>query len=201
MPSRRPERTWERRHRHRRHRKPDPPKKRPREARAVSWRHGNTRWARGFRGAADIDPRHGGSDSCASPRGHPPRLFGDDREPGKPLLPAIVRNRAMPARDPEPPLGALRSALRGRADLAIENVALRQQLANLRRTSSLAPIQPRPSQGDLTCLAFFGPVESRDQIGSGQLSGPGDQAAPSEDGRRIGTHQAAPRVTWSVREG
>jgi putative transposase len=32
--------------------------------------------------------------------------------------------------------GALRSALRTRADLALENLALRQQLANLRRTSS-----------------------------------------------------------------
>src|SRR5450432_4195236 len=33
-------------------------------------------------------------------------------------------------------LGALRSALRTHVDLAIENLALRQQLANLRRTSS-----------------------------------------------------------------
>src|SRR5450631_106735 len=32
-------------------------------------------------------------------------------------------------------LGALRSGLRTRADLTIENLALRQQLANLRRTS------------------------------------------------------------------
>src|SRR5450755_1165891 len=32
-------------------------------------------------------------------------------------------------------LGALRSCLRTRADLTIENLALRQQLANLRRTS------------------------------------------------------------------
>ena len=31
--------------------------------------------------------------------------------------------------------GALRSALRTRAELALENLALRQQLANLRRTS------------------------------------------------------------------
>jgi hypothetical protein len=44
-------------------------------------------------------------------------------------------------------LGALRSALRGRADLAIENVAHRQQLANLRPTSSLAPLQHRPLSG------------------------------------------------------
>src|SRR5665811_2511545 len=33
-------------------------------------------------------------------------------------------------------LGALRSALHTHVDLAIENLALRQQLANLRRTSS-----------------------------------------------------------------
>jgi hypothetical protein len=33
-------------------------------------------------------------------------------------------------------LGALRSALRTHADLAIENLALRQQLANLRRRST-----------------------------------------------------------------
>jgi hypothetical protein len=32
-------------------------------------------------------------------------------------------------------LGAIRSAFRARAELAIENLALRQQLANLRRTS------------------------------------------------------------------
>ena len=32
-------------------------------------------------------------------------------------------------------LGAIRSAFRTRAELAIENLALRQQLANLRRTS------------------------------------------------------------------
>ena len=34
-------------------------------------------------------------------------------------------------------LGALRSAFRTRADLALENLALRQQLANLRHTSDL----------------------------------------------------------------
>jgi hypothetical protein len=33
-------------------------------------------------------------------------------------------------------LGALRSALRTRADLALENLALRQQLANLLRAST-----------------------------------------------------------------
>jgi len=38
-------------------------------------------------------------------------------------------------------LGALRSALRTRADLALENLALRQQLANLRRTSSRARLR------------------------------------------------------------
>jgi putative transposase len=38
-------------------------------------------------------------------------------------------------------LGALRSALRTRADLALENLALRQQLFNLRRTSSRARLR------------------------------------------------------------
>ena len=52
-------------------------------------------------------------------------------------MPAVIRSL----------LGALRSALRGRAGLAIENVALRQQFANLRRTSSLAPVQHRPLSG------------------------------------------------------
>ena len=41
-------------------------------------------------------------------------------------------------------LGALRSALRSRADLAIENLALRQQLANFQRTSS----RPRLHKSD-----------------------------------------------------
>src|SRR5450432_1456520 len=41
-------------------------------------------------------------------------------------------------------LGALRSALRTHVDLAIENLALRQQLANLRRTS----IRPRLRKSD-----------------------------------------------------
>ena len=38
-------------------------------------------------------------------------------------------------------LGSLRSALRTRADLALENLALRQQLINLRRTSSRARLR------------------------------------------------------------
>ena len=38
-------------------------------------------------------------------------------------------------------LGFLRSALRTRADLALENLALRQQLINLRRTSSRARLR------------------------------------------------------------
>jgi putative transposase len=38
-------------------------------------------------------------------------------------------------------LGALCSALRTRAELALENLALRQQLANLRRTSSRARLR------------------------------------------------------------
>jgi putative transposase len=42
-------------------------------------------------------------------------------------------------------LGALRSALHTRADLALENLALRQQLTNLRRTS---PRRPRLSKSD-----------------------------------------------------
>ena len=41
-------------------------------------------------------------------------------------------------------LGALRSALRSRADLAIENLALRQQLANFQRTSG----RPRLRKSD-----------------------------------------------------
>ncbi len=41
-------------------------------------------------------------------------------------------------------LGALRSAFRSRASLALENLALRQQLANLRRTSG----RPRLRKSD-----------------------------------------------------
>ena len=41
-------------------------------------------------------------------------------------------------------LGALRSALRSRADVVLENLALRQQLANLRRTSSRPRSVPKP---------------------------------------------------------
>jgi hypothetical protein len=41
-------------------------------------------------------------------------------------------------------LGALRSALRTRAELALENLALRQQLANLRHTSG----RPRVRMAD-----------------------------------------------------
>jgi hypothetical protein len=41
-------------------------------------------------------------------------------------------------------LGALRSALRTRAELALENLAFRQQLANLRRTSG----RPRVRMAD-----------------------------------------------------
>ena len=46
-------------------------------------------------------------------------------------------------------IGALRSALRTHADLALENLALRQQLANFRRTSG------RPCGTDL-CRARRG---------------------------------------------
>jgi hypothetical protein len=41
-------------------------------------------------------------------------------------------------------LGVLRAAFRARADLALENLALRQQLANLRRTSG----RPRLGKSD-----------------------------------------------------
>ena len=41
-------------------------------------------------------------------------------------------------------LGALRAAFRSRADLALENLALRQQLANLRRASG----RPRLGKSD-----------------------------------------------------
>ena len=50
-------------------------------------------------------------------------------------------------------IGALRSAFRTRADLALENLALRQQLANLRRTSG----RPRLRKSD----RVFGLVLSR----------------------------------------
>lgn len=45
---------------------------------------------------------------------------------------------------------------------------------------------------EVTCLAFFGPGEARDQSGSGQFSGLGDQAAPSKDGRRIAPLSSRP---------
>ncbi len=48
--------------------------------------------------------------------------------------PVIVHHRAMAALLLSI-FGALRAAFRSRADLALENLALRQQLANLRRTS------------------------------------------------------------------
>ena len=57
---------------------------------------------------------------------------------------ALVHHRAMVALVLSL-LGALRSAVRTRADLALENLALRQQLANLRRTS---PRRPRLSKSD-----------------------------------------------------
>jgi hypothetical protein len=41
-------------------------------------------------------------------------------------------------------LGALRAAFRSRANLALENLALRHQLANLRRTSG----RPHPRKAD-----------------------------------------------------
>ncbi len=54
---------------------------------------------------------------------------GDDGRPAKPRWPAIVHDRLMFALFVSL-LGALGSALRTRVDLALENLALRQQLAN-----------------------------------------------------------------------
>src|SRR5450631_1038652 len=54
-------------------------------------------------------------------------------------------------------LGALGSALRTRANLALENLALRQQLANLRRTSS----RPRLSTSDRAFWLVLSHVWSR----------------------------------------
>src|SRR5450631_4553777 len=54
-------------------------------------------------------------------------------------------------------LGALRSGLRTRADLTIENLALRQQLANLRRTSG----RPRLRNSDRAFWLVLSRVWSR----------------------------------------
>ena len=54
-------------------------------------------------------------------------------------------------------LGALRSGLRTRADLTIENLALRQQLANLRRTSG----RPRLRDSDRAFLLVLSRLWSR----------------------------------------
>jgi putative transposase len=54
-------------------------------------------------------------------------------------------------------LGALRSALRSHAALALENLALRQQLANLRRTSS----RPRLRNSDRAFWLILSRVWSR----------------------------------------
>ena len=74
---------------------------------------------------------------CASPARHPPRTFPDGDDDGERAWPrrlAIVHHRAMVDLFLSL-LGALLSAFRTRANLALENLALRQQLANLRRTS------------------------------------------------------------------
>jgi len=54
-------------------------------------------------------------------------------------------------------LGALRSALRTRADLVIENLALRQQLANFQRTSG----RPRLRKGDRAFWLVLSRIWSR----------------------------------------
>jgi hypothetical protein len=76
----------------------------------------------------------------ASPGSHPRHLFPDGGDDGAAILgdrSAIVHHRAMVALSLSL-FGALRSGLRTRADLVLENLALRQQLVNLRRTSSRA---------------------------------------------------------------
>jgi len=47
-------------------------------------------------------------------------------------------------------LGALRSTFRTRAELTLENLALRQQLANLRRTSARPRLRRTPVQNDVS---------------------------------------------------
>jgi len=76
--------------------------------------------------------------TCPSPGPHPRCSFpdgGDDWPVGL----AVTADFTHYPHDGRPvfcvSIGALRSALRTRADLALENLALRQQLANLRRTS------------------------------------------------------------------
>ena len=54
-------------------------------------------------------------------------------------------------------LGALRSAFRTRAELALENLAPRQQLANLRRTSG----RPRVCMADRAFWLVFSRLWSR----------------------------------------
>ena len=83
---------------------------------------------------------------CPSPRSHPRRLFpdgGDERKRVWPPRRAIIHNHRMVSLFVNL-LGALRSALRTRADLALENLALRQQLANFKRTSG----RPRLRKSD-----------------------------------------------------
>ena len=65
-----------------------------------------------------------------------------DSGPGL-VEPAMMHNHKMVALFPSL-LGALRSSLRTRADLALENLALHQLLANLRRTSGCPYAQERP---------------------------------------------------------
>src|SRR5450759_2973494 len=86
------------------------------------------------------------SRGCGSPRGHPHPQFPDGDDDGEcawPCRPGLMHHRAMVDLFLSL-LGALRSAFRSRASLALENLALRQQLANVRRTSG----RPRLRKSD-----------------------------------------------------
>jgi hypothetical protein len=82
----------------------------------------------------------------SAPPSHPRRVFpdgGDERKRVWPPRLAIMHNHGMVSLFVNI-IGALRSALRTRADLALENLALRQQLANFKRTSG----RPRLRKSD-----------------------------------------------------
>jgi putative transposase len=81
---------------------------------------------------------------------------GDDRQPAGPACLAIAHNHTMGSLFLSL-LGALRSALRTRADLVIENLALRQQLANFQRTSG----RPRLRKSDRAFWLVLSRIWSR----------------------------------------
>jgi hypothetical protein len=56
-------------------------------------------------------------------------------------------------------IGALRCAFRTRADVALENLALRQQLANLRRTSGRPRLRRTARSSGSFCPAS--PIKTR----------------------------------------